>query len=322
MADAVHHPSVLVGVLHVGEPSLPRVLDRIRAQADVDVELLEIGHRPEREAHDLLYRAFNAAGPEHDALVKVDADMDLVEPRLLHAIGRLFRRHPELDHLVLGVDDWFSGRRIQGMNAWRSGVAWTSSAPELFTDLPDNTVRSKLKLMDTGRPLVLHAADPTDEQAVRYGLHRGLKAVATGKVSRTQRLLDVVDQADRTPARGRRLAVAAIALALDDATGATGLLESSHDAAGDLEVLVARIDDPGLCEEVRARVATLTARAAPAAAAEAGDPPSAMSRLRGRAARFARSGRRGAPSKAAAQATWRASFLELLEDDQPSRSSA
>lgn len=95
MADATNRPSVLVGVLHVGEPSLPRVLDRIRAQADVDVELLEIGHHPEREAHARLYRAFDdaSASGTHDALVKVDADMELVEPGLLRALATMFRNN-------------------------------------------------------------------------------------------------------------------------------------------------------------------------------------------------------------------------------------
>jgi hypothetical protein len=312
MADATHRPSVLVGVLHVGEPSLPRVLDRIRAQADVDVELLEIGHHPEREAHDLLYRAFDAAGPEHDALVKVDADMELVEPRLLHAIGLLFRDHPDLDHLVLGVDDWFSGQRIQGMNAWRSGVRWTSPAPELFTDLPDDTARSKLKVMDAGRPLVLHAADPTDEQAVRYGLHRGLKAKVTGKASRLARLADVVDHAETAPARSRLIAVAAIGLALDDAAAAADLLDAAHDDRADLAALVTRIDEPQLCAEVRARVTALAKHATDATAVGAQNPTNPLISVIRTAARCLRRSSHNTKNYASAQSEWRSRFLERL----------
>jgi hypothetical protein len=313
-------PSVLVGVLHVGEPSLPRVLDRIGAQVDVDVELLEIGHHPEREAHDLLYRAFDAADPRHDALVKVDADMELVEPRVLHAIGMLFRRHPELDNLVLGVDDWFSGRRIQGMIAWRNGVRWTSPAPELFTDLPDDTARSKLKLIDVGRPLVLHAADPTDEQAVRYGLHRGLKAMATGKAGRIERLLDVVDHAQASPARGRRLAVAAIGLALEDPTAGTELLGRARGDA-DLDALLGRLDDPRLVDDVRDKVRTLLART-PAGPADrdareddhedAGRLTALTAALHAIRRRLPGGDTRRAPDRAAQQAVWRSEFLTLL----------
>jgi hypothetical protein len=322
MADATQRPSVLVGVLHVGEPSLPRALDRIRAQQDVAVELLEIGHETKAEAHRRLFDAFSDAADRHDALVKVDADMELVPPNLLHAIGTLFRQHPDLDHLLLGVDDWYSGRRIQGMNAWRNGVRWTAPPPDLFTDLATNTARTKLKVMDCGRPLVLHATDPSDEQAIRYGLQRGLKAAATGKASRVERLLDVVDHAGTVPERGRRLAVAALEAALSDPVSARDVLDRARDGVTDVAPFAARLDDPGLCDDVRARITTLAAHTAPTAPAEPHDPPSALSRLRGRAARFARSGPRGVLSRAAAQAMWRESFLALLADDQPSRSSA
>jgi hypothetical protein len=250
-------PSVLVGMLHVGEPSLPRVREYLRAQVDVDVEVLEVAHLPEREAHERLYAAFDAADARFDALVKVDADMELVEPRLLHAIAILFRGHQELDHLLLGVDDWFSGRHIQGLTAWRRGVRWTSPPPELFTDLPTNSVRTKLKIMDAGRPLVLHASDPTDEQAARYGLHRGLKAVATGKASRIGRLTEFVDHAESDPARGRRIAVAAIDLALEHEEIARRLLDSAGSDESGLRALVSRSEDVGLFSRTRARIESL-----------------------------------------------------------------
>lgn len=250
-------PSVLVGMLHVGEPSLPRVREYLRAQVDVDVELLEVAHLPEREAHERLYAAFDMADARYDALVKVDADMELVEPRLLHAIALLFRRHQELDHVLLGVDDWFSGRRIQGLAAWRRGVRWTSPPPELFTDLPTNSVRTKLKIMDAGRPLVLHASDPTDEQAARYGLHRGLKAVAAGKASRIGRLTELVDHAESDPARGRRIAVAAIDLALENAEMAHRLLDSAGSDESGLRELVSQSDAADLFPRTRARIERL-----------------------------------------------------------------
>lgn len=330
MRDASHRPSVLVGMLHVGEPSVVRVRERIAAQVDVDVELLSIGHQTKWEAHRLLFGAFSSASDRHDALVKVDADMELVAPRLLHAIGALFRAHPELDHLILGVDDWFSGRRIQGMNAWRRGVHWTSPPPDLFTDLPTNTVRTKLKVMDASRPLVLHAADPSDEQAARYGLHRGLKAVATGRASRIGRLLDVVDRTEQAPERGRLIAVAAIGLALTDGTAARALLDAARDDGADLTVLRARLDDPDLCGDVRTRVALLAADAAPDGAGQDNGPAAGHTARPGTVARLVRTVRGGlaraagrvASDEEARRAAWRDELLALLDEGQPSRSRA
>ena len=325
MGEQPVRPSVLVGMLHVGEPSVPRVRERIRAQLDVDVELLEIAHRSKWEAHRDLFDAFTRAGSRHDGLVKVDADMELVEPRLLHIIGTMFRRHPELDHIVLGVDDWYSGRRIQGMNAWRRGVRWTSPPPDLFTDLATNTARTKLKLMDAGRPLVLHAADPSDEQAVRYGLQRGLKAVATGKGSRIARLLDVVDHAEAEPARGRLLAVAAIRFALTDEVAARGLLDAARDGLADLGPVIARLDDADLCPSVRGRVVSLAGLTTPPTDPPTGPTVGALGRVvRAVRARVARvvGVRRPTEAADARRAAWQDEFLALLDGPQPSRSSA
>lgn len=319
-------PSVLIGMLHVGEPSVPRVRDLIRAQQDVDVELLEIAHLPEREAHARLYAAFDTADPRHDALVKVDADMELVEPRLLHAIAVLLRDNPPLDHVVVGVDDWFSGERILGLSSWRNGVRWTSPPPELFTDLPTSTARTKLKAIDIGRTLVVHAADPTDVQAARYGLHRGLKAVATGKASRIARLVDVVDHAATSPARGRLLAVAAIGLALTDAPVARDLLDATKDPDADLGVLTGRLEEPGLCAAVRGRIEVLAAASGDddVAAPAPGRPlRQLLRRVVGTVRRVsARAGGRHAPSEEELRAAWRAELVALLDGAQPSRSRA
>jgi hypothetical protein len=70
--------------------------------------------------------------------------------------------------------------------------------------------------MDAGRPLVLHGIGPSDDQAVRYGAHRALKAVATGKASRLERLAEFVRFVEVDPQPQRRLALAAAELALRD----------------------------------------------------------------------------------------------------------
>ena len=306
-------PSVLVGMLHVGEPSVGRVRRLILAQQDVRVELAEFAHLAEREAHERLYTAFDAADDRHDAVVKVDADMELVEPRLLHAIATLFVRHPNLDHILLGVDDWFSGRRIQGLTAWRRGIRWTSPAPELFTDLVANTSVTKLKLMDVGRPLVLHANDPTDEQAIRYGLHRGLKAIAAGKASRLSRLSDVVDHASTAPERGRLLAVAAIRLAFEDRALAEQLLAATTAGSPGFARVTEFVDDPELVLRVREHL-RVSGASADEPDTEVDGPPG--ERRRGRFAslrdRLPWRPRTGLPD----ESVLRAEFVALLDGSQ------
>ena len=206
----------LVGVLHVGEPSLMQAIDSVDAQERVDSTLHLIGHLPKWDAHRALFNHFTSEGEAYDVMVKLDADMEILHPRLLAASGDLFARHQRVDHIVFGVDDWLSGERIMGMSIWRGGVRWEGPPPDLFTDLAPSSARGRLKLMDLDRPLVAHAQSPSETQALRYGAHRALKAARTGKASRLDRLEAFVHFTTTNPDPIRVLALAAAEAALLD----------------------------------------------------------------------------------------------------------
>ena len=207
---------VLAGILHVGETSLPRTLASLEGQVGVDVDLHLIGHQPKWEAHRQLYERFTEDAGSHDVLMKVDADMELAHPGLSRAIGEMFRRFHHIDQVIVGVDDWFTGERILGMGAWRSGVRWTAPPLDLFTDHVTSTRRAKFKLIDAGFPLVLHGSDPTVAQSLRFGAHRALKAAASPRSSRLDRLETFADHAVEHPEEGRLLALGAAVRSLED----------------------------------------------------------------------------------------------------------
>ena len=227
---------VLAGVLHVGEPALERAVASAETQHGADVSIEVIGNLPKWEAHRRLYRRFSEDRGAHDLLVKLDADMELVEPRLFWSVGLLLRRHRRLDHVVLGVDDWLSGERIMGISLWRSGVQWEAEPPDLFTDLNRSDARERFKLIDAGRPLVTHAVKPGVEQALRYGAHRALKAARTRKASRLARVEEFARFVQQHPEPERRLALAAVELAFSDEGAGRRLVD------GELELRATEIE--------------------------------------------------------------------------------
>lgn len=206
----------LVGILHVGEPSLVQAIASVKSQERVTSTVHLIGHRPKWDAHRELFNHFSTEGRDYELLVKLDADMELLHPRLLAASGDILARHRRVDHIVFGVDDWLSGERIMGMSIWRGGVWWKAPPPDLFTDLAPSSARNRLKLIDLGRPLVAHAQSPSASQAFRYGAHRALKAAQTGKTSRLDRLEAFVRFTITDPHPTRVLALAAVEAALLD----------------------------------------------------------------------------------------------------------
>jgi hypothetical protein len=225
----------LVGILHVGEPSLAQAIASVESQERVTSTVHLIGHRPKWDAHRELFEHFSTAGRDYGLLVKLDADMELLHPRLLAASGEILARHRRVDHLVFGVDDWLSGERIMGMSIWRGGVRWEAPPPDLFTDLAPSSARDRLKLMDLGRPLVAHAQSPSASQAFRYGAHRALKAARTGKASRLDRLESFVRFTVTDPHPTRVLALAAVEAALLDVAFGRRLVDGLETITGDDE---------------------------------------------------------------------------------------
>lgn len=248
----------LAGILYVGEPALPRVLEGLEAQTDVELRTILIGHHPFDQAHEQLYRAFDQRRDDHDVFVKVDADMEVVEPRLFGAIGTLFKMHGGLDLVTVGVDDWISGERIIGMNAWRKGTRWRAAPSALFADLPAVRVRSKLKLLDLPHPVVLHATTPTREQSWRYGAQRGLKVVDTLKLSRLKRMQDFVKFVLSAPQPARLLAVSGAEVAFFDRHLAERLVFGEAALTpSEVAGLEARADDPNVCARTLERLDAL-----------------------------------------------------------------
>ena len=240
------HNRVLVGVLSAGEPSLESSLASIHAQEEVEVEIIHVADRPQFEAHRELFAAFDERSADFDLIVKVDADMEIVNTRLFTALIAMFQRFPEHDLIPVAVDDWLSRTRIWGLNAWRGGVRWTAPPPALFVDRVPSTVRSAMSLLDTGAPLVLHATRPTTAQCLRYGAQRALKASALGTKRPFRRLDAIVAQAEAEPARERLLVLVAVERALLDAEHGRQLIES--------------LPPPLLIEQAEEAVATASAQ--------------------------------------------------------------
>lgn len=254
-------PSALVGVLYSGEPSLPRVLHGLESQNGIVLRTIVVGHHPFAEAHQRLYRAFDERRDEHDLFVKVDADMEIVEPRLLASLGSLFRVSPALDLVLLGVDDWLSGERIMGMHAWRRGMRWRGAPSPLFADIPQTDVRNRVKFMDLPRPLVLHATEPSAAQSRRYGAQRGLKVVDTLKRSRLDRMQTFVRFVAANPEPERLLAVAGVETALIDRELADRcLFGDTRLTSEEIERFESLATDPDLCTRTLERLENLRER--------------------------------------------------------------
>ena len=226
----VDRPKVLAGILYSGEPTLHRAIGALEAQKDIDLRIVLIGGFGQWEAHRRLYRTFNETGPEVDLFVKVDADMIILHDRLLISAHRFLSVEEPVDRLTFGVHDWLSGQTIIGLHCWRSSVQWTAEPPPLHTDLVENTARARFVLKDPPEPLVLHAPDPDELQAARYGARRALKALASGGDDWAWHAVErLAAQASVEAHPVRLIAVAAARFAIIDPTASRGFVMEQLD---------------------------------------------------------------------------------------------
>lgn len=246
----------LAVILYAGEPSLPTTISSIESQSNVIPRFILIGNHPKHQAHERLFRLLNDYRAEHDFFIFLGADMSLAAPKLLLGLGTIFDELPRLDHVLLGVNDWYSGEHQLGVNVWRRGVAHGSSPNRLFTDLASTTSRTRLKIEHPRSPLILHGIDPSDRQAIRYGAQRGMKAAASGKQSRWERLATLIDFAAKDPAPQRLLALAGVKAALTDRPlGDRCIASTTSLSDDDLRTLHESARSAGLIDELRELVA-------------------------------------------------------------------
>lgn len=181
---------ILVGTLRTDEPQFESLRASLERQTRVRWAQFVIDGLPNREAHETLYRSFMERADDFDVLVKLDADMVLIADDALARILELHRASPELDHLVLAVGDWASGTLIKGLHTFSPRARWELPLrEEMFVDPPPEVPGRSLYVTGPPAPLALHAPDPSPAQALRLGIHRGLKAVQPGREEPFEALL-------------------------------------------------------------------------------------------------------------------------------------
>lgn len=167
---------VFVGTLASGEAELQDCIKAISAQEGVQVTHSIIEGLPELEAHNELWRRWDAAKDEHDVMVKIDADTILLRPTALEEVTALFAS-PKAHAVQIPLHDHLTGRLINGLNAYSPACLIRPSADRLYTDRiivnRDNLVSGDAVRHLT--PIGIHSPSPHPRQAFHYGLHRAMK---------------------------------------------------------------------------------------------------------------------------------------------------
>lgn len=169
-------PKVLVLTMYSGEAEYEKCCEALRMQDYRCWEQRVFENLPNEEAHRQVYQTVMSEVATFDLFLKLDADMVLADSRVLTDLVGMFEDRPQLDHLVVAVEDWMTNSNIIGAHVFSNRVAWREHSETLYVDPDPEYAGGKLTILNPGRKLILHACDPSPLQAFHFGAHRGLQA--------------------------------------------------------------------------------------------------------------------------------------------------
>lgn len=173
--------NVLVVTLHDGEPQFDACQTAIRGQMGVTLEHVVISNLPNLEAHRRCFATIQERRRDYDIAVKVDADMVLANDSVLASMAEYIGSHDGVDHVQFAIDDFFTLRKIMGMQAYSPRVRWSTSDEALFVDPAPTIPGRRVEVWNPLFPVAFHSFEPTAEQAFRFGVHRAQKALQPGR---------------------------------------------------------------------------------------------------------------------------------------------
>jgi len=168
---------ILVGTLYTIENEFEECCRSIQQQSHQDFEHFVIRNKPNKEAHDELYRTFMNRADEFDLFAKVDADMVIHDKELFTKIIQKFSENENMEMLTVKVSDFFTGKLMHGMHVFRSSVRWVPDNENVFVDPVPVDKHKQYKAHDL-EGKVTHCENPSPLQAFRFGLHRAIKLLS------------------------------------------------------------------------------------------------------------------------------------------------
>jgi len=168
---------ILVGMMYSGENEYPLAIDSLKKQSFKQWELFTIENKPNKEAHDLLYKTFMASSNNYTLFMKLDADMVCQHKDMLLKIVELFNENKKLDLLGIDVLDWYSNILIPSQLTYSNRCQWGGNADQLMVDQHPINVQDYLSISEPPiAGIIKHSPNPSPIQAYQFGIHRGLKA--------------------------------------------------------------------------------------------------------------------------------------------------
>lgn len=165
---------ILVITLVTIEREFEECIESIKRQSYRDYHHIVFRDLPSPDADRTLYGTFMERAGEFDLFIRVDADMVIESENLFAWVVERMMARPSVEMLTIAIHDYFTDRLISGLHAYRNTVRFAVDDP-IQPDRPLVPRSHRLvERSDLGYQ-IRHCKNPSDLQALHYGIHRGVK---------------------------------------------------------------------------------------------------------------------------------------------------
>lgn len=173
---------IVIVTAECGEPQLVLLKENLERQRDIEFVHYIISDKTTLEAELEIYRLFQVFNyqNEFEWFLRLDADMNFTSEESIIKMIKIALEFDNISRLTLPLRDYYTGTQIIGVHLIKLGINLNKVViheytPERWIDkIPGST---KLYL---NKDIFTHGFQSDIDQCIRFGLHRGIKALNSG----------------------------------------------------------------------------------------------------------------------------------------------
>jgi hypothetical protein len=173
---------ILIVSAECGEPQFNLLIENLKIQQGIIYKHIIISNKTTIEAESEIYNLFKIynLNKKYNWFLRLDADMNFTSNKSIVTLINKALEFKSINRISVPLNDYYTGKQIMGVHLIRLGIILNDYhikefIPERWIDEIQGT--SVLRL-DT--PLFTHGFNSDIDQCIRFGLHRGIKAVFFG----------------------------------------------------------------------------------------------------------------------------------------------
>jgi hypothetical protein len=173
---------ILIVTAECGEPQLNQLINNLKVQNGIIYKHIVISNKTTIEAESEIFNLYKTHNliSEYNWFLRLDADMNFTSHNSIITLLNKALELKSINRISVPLIDYYTNKQIMGVHLIRLGIKVNDYQIKEF--IPDRWIDiiQGLSILRLIPPLFTHGFNSDIDQCIRFGLHRGIKAVYSG----------------------------------------------------------------------------------------------------------------------------------------------